>query len=38
MARYKVFGTAGSASKLRSLDLEEVVKLYDSGELVPTVH
>ena len=38
MVRYEAFGTAGNASKLRSLDLEEMVKRYDSGELDPTVH
>ena len=38
VARYEAFGTAGNASKLRSLDLEEMVKRYDSGELDPTVH
>ena len=36
--RYEAFGTAGNASKIRSLDLEEMVKRYDSGELDPTVH
>ena len=38
VARYEAFGTAGNASKLRSLNLEEMVKRYDSGELDPTVH
>ena len=38
VARYEAFGTAGNASKIRSLDLEEMVKRYDSGELDPTVH
>tara|TARA_B100000686_G_C16739935_1_gene945968 strand:+ start:543 stop:701 length:159 start_codon:yes stop_codon:yes gene_type:complete len=37
-ACYEAFGTAGNASKIRSLDLEEMVKRYDSGELDPTVH
>ena len=36
--RYEAFGTAGNASKIRSLDLEEMFKRYDSGELDPTVH
>jgi len=36
--RYEAFGTTGNASKIRSLDLEEMVKRYDSGELDPTVH
>ena len=38
VARYEAFGTAGNASKIRSLDLEEMVKRYDSGELDPTVN
>ena len=38
VARYEAFGTASNASKLRSLDLEEMVKRYDSGELDPTVY
>ncbi len=38
VVRYEAFGTAGNASKIRSLDLEEMVKRYDSGELDPTVH
>jgi fructose-bisphosphate aldolase class II len=39
VARYEAFGTAGNAaSKLRSFDLEEMVKRYDSGELDPTAH
>ena len=35
---YEAFGTAGKASKIRSLNLEEMVQRYDSGELAPTVH
>ena len=38
VARYEAFGTAGNVFKLRSLDLEEMVKRYDSGELDPTAH
>ena len=38
IVRYEAFGTAGDASKIRSLDLEEMVKRYDSGELDPTVN
>ena len=38
MACYEAFGTAGNVFKLRSLDLEEMVKRYDSGELDPTAH
>ena len=33
MARYEAFGAAGNASNLRWLDLEEMIKRYDSGEL-----
>ena len=38
VARYEAFGTAGDASKIRSHDLEEIVKRYDSGELDPRVN
>ena len=38
VARYEAFGTASNASKPRSVDLEEMVKRYDSGELDPTVY
>lgn len=38
VARHEAFGTAGNASKLRSLDLEEMVKRHDSGELDPRVN
>ena len=38
VARYEAFGTAGHASKIRSVDLENVVKRYDSGELDPRVN
>ena len=38
VARYEAFETVGYASKLRSLDLEEMVKRYDSGELDPRVN
>ena len=38
VVRYEAFGAAGNASKIRSVDLEEMVKRYDSGELDPTVH
>ena len=33
MVRYEIFGARGNASELLSLDLEEVVKRYDSGKL-----
>ena len=38
VACYEAFGTAGNASKIRSFDLDEMVKRYDSGELDPTVY
>ena len=38
MACYEAFGAAGNASKLRSLDLEEMAKRYDIGELDPRVN
>ena len=38
VARHEAFGTAGNVFKLRSRDLEEMVKRDDSGELDPTAH
>jgi fructose-bisphosphate aldolase class II len=38
VARYEPFGTAGNASKIKALDLEDMAKRYDSGELDPTVN
>ena len=38
VARYESFGTAGNASKIKALDLEDMVKRYDSGELDPRIH
>ena len=38
IVRYEAFGTAGDASKIRSLDLEEMVRRYDSGEFDPRVN
>jgi fructose-bisphosphate aldolase class II len=35
---YEAFGTAGSAPKNGSRDLEEMVERYDSGELDPRVN
>jgi fructose-bisphosphate aldolase class II len=32
-ARYEAFGTAGNASKIKSLSLDAMVKRYDKGEL-----
>jgi fructose-bisphosphate aldolase class II len=37
-ARYEAFGTAGNASKIKPVDLEEMVKRYESGELNPRVN
>jgi fructose-bisphosphate aldolase class II len=36
-ARYVAFGTAGNASKIRTIGLEAMVKRYDKGELEPKV-
>ena len=38
IVRYEAFGTAGDASKIRSLDLEEMVRRYASGEFDPRVN
>ncbi len=37
-ARYEAFGTAGNASKIRPIGLEEMTKRYESGELDPRVN
>jgi len=37
-ARYEAFGTAGNASKIKAISLEEMVSRYDSGELDPRVN
>jgi fructose-bisphosphate aldolase class II len=36
--RYESFGTAGNASKIKPIDLESMVKRYESGELDPRVN
>ncbi|MBT8120946.1 MAG: fructose-1,6-bisphosphate aldolase, partial [Gammaproteobacteria bacterium] len=36
-ARYEAFGTAGNASKIKPINLEDMYKRYESGELDPTV-
>ncbi len=36
-ARYEAFGTAGNASKIKPISLEDMVKRYDSGELDPKI-
>jgi len=37
IARYEAFGTAGNASRIKPINLEEMFKRYESGELDPTV-
>ena len=37
MARYKAFGTAGNASKMKALNLDAMTARYDSGELDPKI-
>ena len=37
-ARYEAFGSAGKASKIRVLDLEDMTKRYAKGELNPRVN
>lgn len=37
-ARYEAFGTAGNASKIKPINLEDMVKRYDGGELDPEVN
>lgn len=37
IARYEAFGTAGNASKIKAVNLEEMFKRYDTGELDPKV-
>ena len=36
--RYEAFGTAGQASKIRAVSLEDMFGRYASGELEPVVH
>jgi fructose-bisphosphate aldolase, class II len=38
VAHYESFGTAGNASKIKALDLEDMAKRYDSGELDPRIN
>jgi fructose-bisphosphate aldolase, class II len=35
--RYQAFGTAGNASKIKAISLEQMVKLYESGKLTPNI-
>jgi len=37
-ARYEAFGTAGNASKIKAMSLDDMTQRYASGELDPTVH
>jgi fructose-bisphosphate aldolase, class II len=37
-ARYEAFGTAGNASRIKPINLEEMYKRYASGELDPRVN
>lgn len=37
-ARYEAFGTAGNASKIKPITLEDMVKRYESGSLDPRVN
>jgi fructose-bisphosphate aldolase class II len=36
-ARYEAFGSAGNASRIKVINLEDMFKRYESGELDPTV-
>ncbi|GHC38445.1 class II fructose-bisphosphate aldolase [Aidingimonas halophila] len=38
IARYEAFGTAGNASKIKPINLENMYQRYDSGELDPRVN
>jgi len=35
--RYEAFGTAGNASKIKVIGLEQMVERYESGELAPRI-
>jgi fructose-bisphosphate aldolase class II len=35
--RYEAFGTAGNASKIKVISLEQMVERYESGELAPRI-
>jgi fructose-bisphosphate aldolase class II len=37
-ARYQAFGTAGNASRIKPISLDDMVKRYDKGELDPKVN
>ncbi len=38
IARYEAFGTAGQADKIKVIDLEDMYKKYDAGELAQQVN
>jgi fructose-bisphosphate aldolase class II len=38
VARYEAFGTAGNASRIKAINLEEMYKRYAAGELDPRVN
>ena len=38
VARYEAFGTAGNASKIKSVGLETMFQRYEAGELEPQVN
>jgi len=38
VARYEAFGTAGNASKIKPISLEDMFKRYEKGELDPQVN
>jgi len=37
IARYEAFGTAGNASKIKPINLEEMFLRYERGELAPKI-
>lgn len=37
-ARYEMFGTAGQASKIKAISLDDMVTRYDNGELTPKIN
>ena len=38
IARYEAFETAGKASKIKPIGLEDMFKLYEKGKLAPVVN
>ena len=37
IARYEAFGTAGNASKIKAISLDDMFEKYQSGALDPTI-